>query len=97
MSWPTAALLSADTTDVVAADTTDVSPADTTHVLPADDPGFLWKNQKAATHILGFGEGKSGIFPWEAGFYYETWSYYAALDIVRFCGPGYGYPWAWWF
>ena len=54
------------------------------------------KIRKAATQILGFGREKSGIFPWEAGFCYETLRYYAALDIVRFCGPGYGYPWAWW-
>ena len=88
MSWQTADLVSADTTDVLAADTTDVLPADTTHVLPADNPGFLWKTQKscgrirkAATQILGFGREKSGIFQWEAGFYYEIWGYYAGLDI----------------
>ena len=52
--------------------------------------------RKAATQILGFWREKNGIFPWEAGFCYETLRYYAALDIVRLCGPGNGYPWAWW-
>ena len=94
MSWETTDVMSADTTDVLAADTTDVFPADTTHVLPADSP--CGRIREAATHILGFGRENNGIFPWKAGFCYETFRYYAALDIVRFCGPGYGYPWAWW-
>ena len=71
MSWQTAELLSADAADVLAADTTDVLPADTTHVLPADNPG----HQKSCNPYLGIlGKKKVGIFPWEAGFYYETWA-----------------------
>ena len=41
---------------VFAAKTTDVLAADTTHVLPADNPGFQWKDQKAATQIFGIGQ-----------------------------------------
>ena len=96
MSADTTDVLAADTTDVLPADTTHVLPADTTHVLPADNPGFLWKNQKSCNPNLGIWVRKNGIFPWEAGFYYETWAYCSALDIVRFCGPGYGYPWDCW-